>query len=381
MARAIGPGVVLVCLLLAAPAHATPTNDQCLMCHQDRSLARAVGRTGSLSVDERGFEASIHARLACVDCHRGAVDANHPAHLPPVSCTGCHLKERSVVEHGAHRAVAANTEAACRACHGTHDVAATRGRSDAMCARCHARASADYQASLHGVAVANGDQEAPGCTDCHGPTHAVLAHTDSLSTTSHARVADTCARCHADRALMIRRKITIPEAVQLFRDSVHGRSRNPHAARCNDCHESHRLLRANDPRSSIYRANIPATCGQCHAKEATAYQAGIHGAALRRGVTASPVCTDCHGEHLIRGPREADSPVAATHVSETCSRCHEATGIRETYGLPAGRLATYRDSYHGLAARWGSPVVANCASCHGYHDILPSSDPRSQVSP
>jgi cytochrome b subunit of formate dehydrogenase len=49
--------------------------------------------------------------------------------------------------------------------------------------------------------------------------------------------------------------------------------------------------------------------------------------------------------------------------------------------LPAGRLSTYRDSFHGLAARGGSPVVANCASCHGYHDILPSTDARSMVSP
>ncbi|HUK63412.1 MAG TPA: cytochrome b/b6 domain-containing protein, partial [Dongiaceae bacterium] len=163
-------------------------------------------------------------------------------------------------------------------------------------------------------------------------------------------------------------------------NSVHGRSRKWNAARCNDCHESHTLKRANDPTSSIYRANIPATCGRCHKREAEAYAASIHGTALMRGVTASPVCTDCHGEHMIRGPRDADSPVAALHVSETCARCHEATGIRETFGLPAGRLDTYRDSFHGLAARGGSPVVANCASCHGYHDVLPSSDPRSSVS-
>jgi hypothetical protein len=47
--------------------------------------------------------------------------------------------------------------------------------------------------------------------------------------------------------------------------------------------------------------------------------------------------------------------------------------------LPAGRLGTYQDSFHGLAARGGSPTVANCASCHGEHGILPSSDPRSPI--
>ena len=44
------------------------------------------------------------------------------------------------------------------------------------------------------------------------------------------------------------------------------------------------------------------------------------------------------------------------------------------------RETTYLASYHGLAARGGSQVVANCASCHGVHNILPSSDPRSTIN-
>src|SRR5262249_40893694 len=35
---------------------------------------------------------------------------------------------------------------------------------------------------------------------------------------------------------------------------------------------------------------------------------------------------------------------------------------------------------HGLASSLGSQVVANCASCHGVHNILPSSDPRSTIN-
>ena len=37
-------------------------------------------------------------------------------------------------------------------------------------------------------------------------------------------------------------------------------------------------------------------------------------------------------------------------------------------------------SYHGMASKVGSNTVANCASCHGVHDILPSSDPRSKIN-
>jgi len=38
-------------------------------------------------------------------------------------------------------------------------------------------------------------------------------------------------------------------------------------------------------------------------------------------------------------------------------------------------------SYHGLAVAQGSVKAANCASCHGAHEILPSSDPRSSINP
>ena len=43
-------------------------------------------------------------------------------------------------------------------------------------------------------------------------------------------------------------------------------------------------------------------------------------------------------------------------------------------------MTSYLDSYHGLAAEGGSVVAANCSSCHGVHNILPSSDPRSTIN-
>ena len=48
--------------------------------------------------------------------------------------------------------------------------------------------------------------------------------------------------------------------------------------------------------------------------------------------------------------------------------------------MPSDRLVSFEASYHGLAAKAGSQTVANCASCHGIHNILPSSDPKSNVN-
>ena len=44
------------------------------------------------------------------------------------------------------------------------------------------------------------------------------------------------------------------------------------------------------------------------------------------------------------------------------------------------RIDTYRETYHGLASKKGALNVANCASCHGVHNIFPSADPRSTVN-
>ena len=380
--------------LATAPVFGAPAgNDDCLVCHSQPDLPRSDPRGGgSLYVDLKILATSPHASLSCASCHAGTGEVPHASQLPKVRCVSCHEGEGRAVAASAHgpsaRASgageargAAKAEASCTGCHDTHAMKSAARMGPDACAACHGPVVATYQGSVHGVALAKGDPEASRCRDCHGPAHAVRSHLDTTSSVSRAKLAETCARCHADKELTTRRKITIPAAYTLYKESVHGRSKDPGAATCSDCHESHDLRRAADPTSSIHKANIPETCGRCHARAARDYRESVHGTALARGVTRSPACTDCHGEHRIRGPREPGSPVAAAGVTATCSHCHEATGIRETYGLPAGRLSSYQDSFHGLAARGGSPAVANCASCHEYHRILPSSDPRSAVAP
>ncbi len=75
------------------------------------------------------------------------------------------------------------------------------------------------------------------------------------------------------------------------------------------------------------------------------------------------------------------SPVSVANVSaETCGRCHGDARLAQRHDLPIDRVPSYADSYHGLAFREGSLRAANCASCHGAHNIFRSSDPRSTVN-
>jgi cytochrome b subunit of formate dehydrogenase len=53
--------------------------------------------------------------------------------------------------------------------------------------------------------------------------------------------------------------------------------------------------------------------------------------------------------------------------------------LTREFAVAPERVSSYEHSYHGLARRIGSNVAADCASCHGAHDVLPSSDPRSAV--
>ena len=69
-----------------------------------------------------------------------------------------------------------------------------------------------------------------------------------------------------------------------------------------------------------------------------------------------------------------------TISEDVCSRCHASERLNTKYNLPADRVKTFFESYHGLAGQYGSTVAANCASCHGFHKILPSSDTNSTIN-
>jgi cytochrome b subunit of formate dehydrogenase len=119
----------------------------------------------------------------------------------------------------------------------------------------------------------------------------------------------------------------------------------------------------------------------CHGEVLEHFNASVHGKAVTRGVAGAPVCTDCHGEHSILRKSEPASSVNPQHIRETCARCHGDLRLMRRFGVPADRITSFDESFHGLAAKTGSQTVANCASCHGYHDILPSTDSKSTVNP
>jgi hypothetical protein len=189
-----------------------------------------------------------------------------------------------------------------------------------------------------------------------------------------------CSRCHYVGNVTGAPNL---ERYAQYQESVHKLALdrgNPKAPACQDCHGTHNILQPTDPESTMNRRNRPQTCGRCHLAEYGEYQEGVHGRLLREGNPDVPICTDCHGEHNIQSPQDPNSTVYATHIPETCSRCHAAERLMRKYGISAEKFATYRESYHGIVNQYGGVAVANCASCHEAHRILSADDPASSVN-
>ena len=249
----------------------------------------------------------------------------------------------------------------------------------------HAEPHKAYDHGFHARGVQNG-KKAATCLDCHtvnGDMTTILPAGDPKSTINRLNLAMTCGRCHGDSSVMRGTSISNRPFLS-YQESVHARAMsrgNTSAAVCTDCHSGHDILPASDAQSPISKSNVPTTCGKCHASIATEFNQSVHGQAVMRGVSRAPVCTDCHGIHSIKQPTEPGTSTATQAMATgTCTQCHESVALTQEFGVAGQRVSSYKDSYHGLASTAGSKLVANCASCHGVHNILPSSDPRSMVN-
>jgi formate dehydrogenase gamma subunit len=339
----------------------------------------------AITVKPASLAHSVHKDLGCVDCHAGAAKSGHTAKTASASCLTCHDDVAVKLSASAHAMLGDPKDSStCIACHGTHDVVNPATRGPQFCATCHATEVSQYNLSIHGRARAKLNGDAPTCQSCHGPAHQVVASSDAKSPVSKANLPDTCGKCHSNPALAAKYMFTVALPVEAYKQSVHGRAiqqGNLNAASCNDCHGVHDILPSSDPHSKIWKQNVASTCAQCHKNVYDIYRASIHGQAVAAGVTDAATCTDCHGEHRILAPGNPESTVYLANVSQvTCSRCHANTQLMARFNVPASRVPTYEDSYHGLASSSGRQTVANCASCHGVHDIFASSDPRSTVN-
>jgi 5-methylcytosine-specific restriction endonuclease McrA len=298
---------------------------------------------------------------------------------------GAHGKKESVPFTGKDLKDSVHREIGCNECH--RDVSTLphkKGLAKVNCGTCHKETAALFERSVHGLAYKRGDKDAPSCISCHG-THRIYRVSDQRSPVYRTNMILLCARCHTDVEVQKTHKLPSSDLIKAYENSVHGRllkeGKLVRAAVCTDCHGAHLILGPKEPESKTNKANMPQVCGRCHVQIYNEYKLSIHGQALKQGKLESPGCTDCHGEHTLKVVKDPQAGVYVRNVSSTCARCHENQEIIKKYRLPSDRYSSYLGSFHSVAMKYGNITAANCTSCHEIHRILPATDAASSINP
>lgn len=301
-------------------------NEECMECHGKRDLATTRdGERISLFVDTAEYHASIHRNTTCAQCHTGAT----PSHSRP--CV-------TVV-------------------------------NKVDCSICHSEVVATYSDGVHGKLADRGDSDAPVCETCHG-THGIRGRKDPASSTFPTNVPALCDHCHgAGGKATARYAGGDRNVVDEYRKGTHGvgllSSGLVVTAMCTDCHTPHHELPPSDPASTVYQDNISKTCAKCHNGIYEQFSESIHSPLVLDTDKKLPVCSDCHQAHYIL---ESKLSGFRFEIMTQCGTCH------------ADVSESYFDTFHGKVSKLGYDPAAKCYDCHGAHNILPPSDPKSTLS-
>ena len=319
-------------------------NQDCFRCHADPGLRGiANGDSTSLYVDRAAYEAGRHGETACAQCHTDVTPS-----------------------------------ARTRAC--------VTSRADAVdCSVCHAQEVVDHTSSMHGQLAAEGDPDAPRCTDCHD-RHETKGRTDPTSPTFVRNVPVLCAQCHREGETAAVRIANLArttgtesdhpsDIVRSYEESIHGKGLLESGllvtATCTNCHTTHRVLPPRDTASSVHHDNITGTCGSCHDGIEQEFRKSIHFLNGEAAVGPDgkpreyPTCEACHSAHTISRTDRSDFRL---NMMNQCGRCHEE------------EATTFFDTFHGKVSRLGDAGAAKCSDCHGTHNIHSPEEPGSTLS-
>ncbi len=371
---------VVAFALSAESPQPLPGSSECVACHDQGRQTGKRQEGMPPAFDAAALRASPHASLDCASCHAD-VDPKvlpHAEKLAPVNCGSCHADE-----------------------------------------------DRQFAESLHGRAAKRGDALAPTCKTCHG-RHNILRPSKPGSPTSTVNIPALCGGCHKEGTpVQLTRHIPESNILGNYMDSIHGQGLYKQGltvtAVCTSCHTAHFVLPHTDPRSSIAKQNIAATCTRCHAQIEAVHRKVIRGELWEKQAKVIPACVDCHSPHQIRrvfypeGMSNRDclrchgNPELKTvrggqsvslyvnqsaiehsrHARVACAQCHTGgtpSEVRPCSTMPdkvdcsichAEVVTQYNGSIHGKLAAQGSPDAPACGDCHDPHATTSKNDENS----
>ena len=221
--------------------------NNCLACHSNPGLTKQNGNgTISLYVDANELTQSAHRYLDCTTCH-----TTKPHEVPTP------LDKLSLAQ---------------------------------KCGTCHQYQLKRHLTSIHGQQLLSGNQDVATCTDCHSTTgnpHSIVRVLEPRASTYPKNIAQTCAKCHNDPALMGKYGI-VEKVYESYMRSFHGKAIQLasdkvavellNKATCINCHGTHDIQAVNDPTAPVAgMANLAKTCERCHPGAGVTFAGGFLG--------------------------------------------------------------------------------------------------------
>ncbi|MBZ0171134.1 MAG: hypothetical protein K8E66_02020, partial [Phycisphaerales bacterium] len=256
-----------------------------ISCHAEQATEYELG--SHMTAFARGDELVP----SCVTCHGGhdiksleARDAPHHRMNSATLCGDCHVQHTPEADKrdpsdwvgeymsSTHAKIMRDGglvwAATCVDCHGAHGAHPSsderspvhREHVPQTCGVCHIGVNEVYDQSVHGVRLADGDPDAPVCTDCHASHSITRASMPEFA----MGVINECGRCHDSEDGDGERLGT---RYKTYLESYHGQASNlgsRRAARCSDCHGTHDIKPLDDPASKVHKSQLTKTCGACH---------------------------------------------------------------------------------------------------------------------
>lgn len=293
----------------------------CERCHGElefmRQQASTLDRARALSVSVRALEGTGHD-LPCGECHQGFSGFPHgKATTRTVECASCHEQAWTAWRSGAHARVDQGNPVGCKDCHGIHSVPTKAGLKapatirtmNARCLGCHEarRFRADAPHS-NGVA----------CASCHG-AHDIRGHARGGSRLAAQSQAATCGGCHREQAEAWKGDVHGRAVLGggPSKAAEDGEPRRPPT--CTSCHGGHDMVH---PKQVAEGGGPAGGCTRCHEKYADTFADSYHGQATKLGSTLAAGCAGCHTAHSILPADSPRSSVAKANLVATCRQCH-----------------------------------------------------------
>ncbi len=206
-----------------------------------------------------------------------------------------------------------------------------RSAIPSLCGKCHRKngkategthlneidAFHDYSTSVHGRSLSEkGLLSTAVCTDCH-TTHHMLKESDDRSSVNPKNIAATCGNCHKG---IYNEYIASDHAYK----EEEGGLKYP---TCGTCHKAHYISEVHQDK---FMSEITTQCGQCHSDLAETYLETYHGKVYQLGYLEAAKCSDCHGAHKILKMDNPDSSIGPLNIVATCRKCHVDANMKFT---------------------------------------------------